>query len=125
MTPMAIEPDSAVTYKTRAKWQFVRWLNVAGTVSVSQDAIVFEPNIISRISMLSMTRMQLYSIGDLIESTLHQGGRQAVRRNGPVGARRLVALRFRYNKEVAVLVKDPDALLNALHPHLGEQGRKP
>jgi hypothetical protein len=122
---MAIEPDSAVTYKTRAKWQFVRWLNVAGTVSVSQDAIVFEPNIISRISMLSMTRMQLYSIGDLIESTLHQGGRQAVRRNGPVGARRLVALRFRYNKEVAVLVKDPDALLNALHPHLGEQGRKP
>lgn len=115
MTPTSREPDQAATaYKARGKWQFTRWFNVAGTLSVSKNNIVFEPNILSRITMLSLAHAQLRSIDDLVGSDLCPAGWKAIKQRGPVGARRLVSLRFRNSKGVTILVKDPDALLNAL-----------
>lgn len=108
--------DTTYAYTARAKWQFIRWFNVAGTLSIIQNEIVFKPNMLSRGSTLFLARTQIRSLDNLTESYLRPEGWDSVRRNGPAGGRRLASLCFRNNEEVTVMVKDPDALLRALSP---------
>lgn len=102
-------------FKERAKWLVVRWVSVAGTLTVSQDKIQFFPGFIDRIFWLFTLRSRTISRTALVGLTLSGGGRRSVLHYGPVGANRLVILQFRDGREIAVFVKQPELLLAAIN----------